>query len=268
MNNNRRRGRGNNRPQGGGGGQQLNRVDSRARGNAPQLLEKYRKLAQDAHLNGDRVTAEYYLQFADHYFRVLADSRVRQDEQRGPRNDRWQEGETETDDSGEFSVESDFPSFDQQPGPARREREDRPNDHGTNERGSERPRRDREDRPERATNQEAAPQARTDDDNPADEAPAEAAPQGTPYEPAENPFVRDRGTRGLRPRRDDRRPRREEEDDDAPAGLDPSMLPPAISIPRDEPKVEAEVAEAKPRRRAPRKKAADGDAGEALESVS
>jgi hypothetical protein len=71
-NNNRRRGRGN-RPGGGGNGQQLNRIDSRARGNAPQLLEKYRKLAQDAHLNGDRVQAEYYLQFADHYFRVLAD---------------------------------------------------------------------------------------------------------------------------------------------------------------------------------------------------
>ena len=64
--NNRRRGRGNNR-QGGGGGQQLNRIDSRARGNAPQLLEKYRKLAHDAHLNGDRVQEEYYLQFADHY---------------------------------------------------------------------------------------------------------------------------------------------------------------------------------------------------------
>ena len=81
-NNNRRRGRGSsNRPQG-GSPQQLNRIDSRARGNAPQLLEKYRKLAQDAHLNGDRVQAEYYLQFADHYFRVTADSRVRTDEQR------------------------------------------------------------------------------------------------------------------------------------------------------------------------------------------
>jgi hypothetical protein len=83
-NNNRRRGRGasNNRQQ---GGQQLNRIDSRARGNAPQMLEKYRKLAHDAHLNGDRVTEEYNLQFADHYFRVIADQRVRQDEQRQPR---------------------------------------------------------------------------------------------------------------------------------------------------------------------------------------
>jgi len=82
-NNNRRRGRGsNNRQQ---GGQQLNRIDSRARGNAPQMLEKYRKLAHDSHLNGDRVNEEYYLQFADHYFRVIADQRVRQEEQRQPR---------------------------------------------------------------------------------------------------------------------------------------------------------------------------------------
>ena len=276
LNNNRRRGRGNNRPQGGGGGggQQLNRVDSRARGNAPQLLEKYRKLAQDAHLNGDRVTAEYYLQFADHYFRVLADSRVRQDEPRGPRSERWQEGDVEPDDSGEFSVESDFPSFDQQPAPVRREREDRPDDRGPDDRGNnrpttgerpnERPRREREVRPAPPERQEAAPQSSVDDQSSAAEL-SEDAPPGTPYEPAENPFVRDRGTRGLRPRREDRRPRRDDEDD-APAGLDPAMLPPAISIPRDEP--EAKVAEVKPRRRTPRKKPASDDAGEARESVS
>ncbi len=82
--NNRRRGR-NNRSQ--GGGQHLNRIDSRARGNAPQLLEKYKKLAEEAHRNGDRVQAEYYLQFADHYFRVIADGKARQDEQRQKRED-------------------------------------------------------------------------------------------------------------------------------------------------------------------------------------
>lgn len=111
-NNNRRRGRGNNngRPQGGGRGEQLNRIDSRARGNAPQMLEKYRKLAQDAHLNGDRVTAEYYLQFADHYFRVIADTRLRQEEQRVRRDDRTVEDDA---DDLEFANDSDFPSFDQ-----------------------------------------------------------------------------------------------------------------------------------------------------------
>jgi hypothetical protein len=83
----RNRGRNNNgRPNGGGnrgGGDNGNRIDNRARGNATQLLEKYRNMARDAQLAGDRVNAEYYLQFADHYFRVLADNRARQEEQQG-----------------------------------------------------------------------------------------------------------------------------------------------------------------------------------------
>lgn len=83
--NNRRRGRGNRNQS--GGGNQLNRIDSRARGNAPQLLDKYKKLAQDAQHNGDRVQAEYYLQFADHYFRVIADNKARQDEARAKRSE-------------------------------------------------------------------------------------------------------------------------------------------------------------------------------------
>ncbi|WP_296722568.1 DUF4167 domain-containing protein [Erythrobacter sp.] len=99
--NNRRRGRGN-RPQG-GNGNQLNRIDSRARGNAPQMLEKYKKLAQDAHHNGDRVQMEQYLQFADHYFRVIADNKVRQDETRGPRrNDDRDQAEEYGDDDLDF----------------------------------------------------------------------------------------------------------------------------------------------------------------------
>lgn len=80
----RRRGRNNNQRQPGQGRNvdQGNRIDSRARGNAAQLLEKYRNMARDAQLSGDRVMMEYYLQFADHYFRVLSDTRLRQEEQR------------------------------------------------------------------------------------------------------------------------------------------------------------------------------------------
>lgn len=83
--NNRRRGRGNNRQQ---GNQPSNRIDSRARGNATQMLDKFKKMAHDAHLNDDRVTEEYYLQFADHYFRVNADQKQRQDESRQRRDER------------------------------------------------------------------------------------------------------------------------------------------------------------------------------------
>ena len=243
--NNRRRGRGNNRAQ--GGGQQLNRIDSRARGNAPQLLEKYRKMAHDAHLNGDRVQEEYYLQFADHYFRVIADTRVRQDEQR-QRNaggqDRWQDTDEEFDGEAETS----------QPYETRREREQRTEREQRNERNDRGERREREDvRAEQGS----------------------LAIEGEPIESGgDNPFVRD--MRAARPR-GERRPRREaersagpERDDAGEAdgnGLDPASLPPAFG-PRDEVVVEAAppseaVAEAPPapkRRGRPRKVAPQSEA--------
>ena len=65
---------------------QGNRIDSRARGNAPQLLDKYKKLAHEAAMNDDRVQTEYYLQFADHYFRVIADNKAQKDEAQAKRN--------------------------------------------------------------------------------------------------------------------------------------------------------------------------------------
>ncbi len=279
--NNRRRGRGNNRSQ--SGGQQLNRIDSRARGNAPQMLEKYRKLAQDAHMNGDRVQAEYYLQFADHYFRVIADTRLRQEEQRSRQNgsqgggDRWQEQDIE-DDGGDFSVEGDFPAFDR-PVSTRREREEREDRQERAEPGERsdrsderRERREREERPRDDRSREARSREdrgdgrRRFDRNRArdDEAvaaaqetlPGEGIPaiEGEPVSPAEdNPFVRDnRAARGLRPR-GERRPRKpaaegeaagaEASADEAPATLDASFLPPSISV-RAEPEAAAEAAEA------------------------
>lgn len=79
----RRRGRGGQRGQNIGG----NRPDNRQRGNAAQLLEKYKNMARDAQLAGDRVQSEYFLQFADHYFRVLGENRSRFDDQRKQRGD-------------------------------------------------------------------------------------------------------------------------------------------------------------------------------------
>lgn len=86
-----------------------NRIDNRARGNAPQLLEKYKTLARDAQQAGDRVMTEYYLQFADHYFRVVTETRLRQEEaqaqrrqqQGGSHNGGW-EREEEPEEEDEF----------------------------------------------------------------------------------------------------------------------------------------------------------------------
>jgi hypothetical protein len=90
--NNRQGGR--RRGRGGGGGRAPNmnpsagnRQDNRQRGNAAQLLEKYKGLARDMQMQGDRVQTEYYLQFADHYYRLLNENRARFEEQRKQRGE-------------------------------------------------------------------------------------------------------------------------------------------------------------------------------------
>ena len=44
--------------------------DGRQRGSVAQLNEKYTSLASDASSSDDRILAESYLQFADHYYRL------------------------------------------------------------------------------------------------------------------------------------------------------------------------------------------------------
>lgn len=125
--NGRRRGRG-----GGGGGPRQggqgqrdsgNRIDSRARGNAAQLLEKYRNMARDAQLSGDRVNTEYYLQFADHYFRVLADQRGRSEEQ-GQQQRRQRDDFDQFDLDDDFGDEGEIARADEQPRGEERPRDD------------------------------------------------------------------------------------------------------------------------------------------------
>src|ERR1700733_11197751 len=60
----------NNRPQHGGGSDDPANV-ARTRRNATQNREKYQMMARDALSSGDRVLAEYYLQHAFHYHRVI-----------------------------------------------------------------------------------------------------------------------------------------------------------------------------------------------------
>lgn len=88
--NGRRRGRGGAQVRGpNNGSDRGNRIDNRARGNAAQLHEKYKNLARDAQTQGDRVMTEYYLQFADHYFRVLNENRARFEEHNQQRRQRF-----------------------------------------------------------------------------------------------------------------------------------------------------------------------------------
>ena len=45
--------------------------DVRVRGNAHQVFDKYQALAREAASSGDRIQAEAYWQYADHYFRMI-----------------------------------------------------------------------------------------------------------------------------------------------------------------------------------------------------
>ena len=90
--NNRQRSRGGRGGGGGGGGHQHHKQhhshnpnrppnrnqifdssgpDVRVRGNAHQVFDKYQALAREAAASGDRIQAEAYWQYADHYYRVI-----------------------------------------------------------------------------------------------------------------------------------------------------------------------------------------------------
>lgn len=234
--NNRRRGRGNNR--GGGGGNQSNRIDSRARGNAPQMLEKYKKLANDAALNDDRVQTEYYLQFADHYFRVIADIKAQKDEQRPKREGDRDQNDGDGDDDDNNDRDNDR---DEERGRKSRSRSRRGNDSDDNgDRHEERGRKSRS-RSDRGSDgdgedDDREPSSDNDGDNSANE----------------NPFQR--GNR--------RKSRAGTQGNDAGDSLDPGTLPPAIS--RDDKddaggKDAGEKKPAKPRARRSRPKDDAGD---------
>jgi len=45
--------------------------DVRVRGNAHQVFDKYQALAREAATSGDRIMAEAYWQYADHYYRLI-----------------------------------------------------------------------------------------------------------------------------------------------------------------------------------------------------
>lgn len=250
----RNRGRNNGRPNNGnnrGNGENGNRIDSRARGNAPQLLEKYRNLARDAQLAGDRVNTEYYLQFADHYFRVIADNRTRQEEQQA----RYRRNDEPFDDEGERGYSSSYDDGPMmateadrhQPRPQQRmdgderldgDEQEAPRSHMEQAerprrepreyrepRDARPPRQDREPRDARQPRQQREPRQDYEQREPRQD---QVQPEPQQQQQDEPP----RAEREARPARG-RRPRRESteavnEAQEAP-GLDLAVLPPSIS---------------------------------------
>ena len=71
-NNRRSRSRGNKqRHSNGRNNFESNGPGGKVRGTAQQVLDKYLGLARDAQSSGDRISAESFFQFAEHYFRIL-----------------------------------------------------------------------------------------------------------------------------------------------------------------------------------------------------
>ncbi|PHR58302.1 MAG: nucleoside triphosphate hydrolase [Robiginitomaculum sp.] len=67
----------------------------KVRGAASTIFEKYKQLAQDSTTSGDRVSAEYYYQYAEHYGRLVQgqvdEKEKREEEQRTQRDARQAE---------------------------------------------------------------------------------------------------------------------------------------------------------------------------------
>ena len=103
----RSRGKGN-RPK--GQGHSPNRVyesagpEGKVRGTPQQIIDKYQTLARDAQLSGDRVTAENFLQHAEHYCRILvsvqeaqAERQAQQQQQQNNSSNGQQNGQSHAD---------------------------------------------------------------------------------------------------------------------------------------------------------------------------
>ncbi len=179
-----------------------NRQDNRQRGNAAQLLEKYKSLARDAQLGGDRVQTEYYLQFADHYFRVLGDSRSRFEDQRRGRDD---DGEGDEDENAELVDADGEVETDERPQRRQgRDREDR------FERGDRPERSERNDRPERGNGRVQGNRVSEQSD---ERIPFDVLPPAIGAEDSQPTPAADSDEDSPPPRRRARRPRADDSDD-------------------------------------------------------
>ncbi|MBL6959021.1 MAG: DUF4167 domain-containing protein [Rhodospirillales bacterium] len=79
------------------------------RGTAQQVQEKYLTLARDAYSAGDRIAAEGYYQFAEHYYRLAStdQSNAQGGQNKGNRNNRDNKPETDGRGNAPQAVQAD-----------------------------------------------------------------------------------------------------------------------------------------------------------------
>ncbi|MEC8531895.1 MAG: DUF4167 domain-containing protein [Pseudomonadota bacterium] len=119
------RGRGHGRKSGNSRNQSFesNGPDVKVRGNAQQVVEKYLTLARDASSAGDRINAESYYQFAEHYYRVMTAANELQRQQQ----QKHSETDNENSSDGEISAKVEAAENDGSSQNSRRRRNGRGN---------------------------------------------------------------------------------------------------------------------------------------------
>ena len=90
--------------------------DLRVRGTSQQLFEKYLQLGRDATSSGDRVMAESYFQYAEHYFRILNAMNQAASQQQANPNQQGGNGQPRRPDSVGEMLGSDEPDEEPPPG--------------------------------------------------------------------------------------------------------------------------------------------------------
>jgi hypothetical protein len=162
-------------------------------------------MARDSQLAGDRVQTEYYLQFADHYFRVLSENRSRFEEQ-NPRRHRDDEIDEEGDGEDELVEAGDEGAAEESA-----DRQDRGDRNDRFNRGDRPRRNDRDERPRREATESEQRQI-----NGAETIPFDVLPPAIGRDEPESVETSEEEPR--RPRRRTRAPRPTEGDDEiAPA---------------------------------------------------
>ena len=74
-----------------------NGPETKVRGPAAVIYERYLQLARDATSSGDRVLGENYLQHADHYFRLVRSMQPAQPHPQQQQQDRFNDAERDGD---------------------------------------------------------------------------------------------------------------------------------------------------------------------------
>lgn len=82
----RSRGNGKRPPSRGSNSFESSGPETKIRGSAQQVHDKYLALARDAGSADDRIAAESYLQYADHYYRIIQEQRNAQEQRNVSRN--------------------------------------------------------------------------------------------------------------------------------------------------------------------------------------